>query len=51
MVRNIVGGLLAVGESKITPEDLKDIPEAKDRRKAPMAAPFRGLFLKQVDYL
>lgn len=50
MARNIVGALLAVGSGKITPDQLKEILEAKDRRKAPMAAPAKGLFLKDVLY-
>ena len=50
MARNIVGTLVSVGKNKINPEDLKAILEARDRTKAEMAAPPRGLFLVEVEY-
>lgn len=50
MVRIIVGTLVAVGEGKLAPEDLKTILAAKDRRLAPRTAPAQGLFLKKVYY-
>lgn len=51
MVRNIVGLLVAVGESAITPSDVQTIMEAKDRMKNPTAtAPAHGLYLHSVNY-
>lgn len=50
MVRNMVGTLAQVGQGKLTPEDLKRILQSKDRRKAGMAAPARGLYLKRIFY-
>ena len=50
MVRIIVGTLLLVGEGKLTPADVRDILEAKDRKKAGPTAPARGLTLISVDY-
>ncbi len=50
MVRNITGALLFVARGKIPPQSLLSIFAAKDRRKAPPAAPPHGLFLIQVRY-
>ena len=50
MVRNIVGTLVEAGLGKITPEDVKQILESKDRTRAPATAPAHGLFLKKVNY-
>ena len=50
MVRNIVGTLVEAGLSKITPEDVKQILESKDRTRAPATAPAQGLFLIRVNY-
>ena len=50
MVRNITGALLAVGKGKLTPHSIKTILSAKDRRKAPPAAPACGLHLVKVFY-
>ncbi|EKD51418.1 MAG: tRNA pseudouridine synthase A [uncultured bacterium] len=50
MVRTIVGTLVAVGQNKITPGDLKNILAAKDRKVAGLCAPARGLYLKKVIY-
>ncbi|MGN0240761.1 MAG: tRNA pseudouridine(38-40) synthase TruA [Candidatus Weimeria sp.] len=50
MVRIIVGTLLLVGEGKLTPGDVGDILEAKDRKKAGPTAPAKGLMLISVDY-
>jgi tRNA pseudouridine38-40 synthase len=50
MVRNIVGTLLEVATKR---RDLLQIPsllQVKDRRKAGMAAPARGLFLIKINY-
>jgi len=50
MVRNIVGTLVDVGRGKISPEEIKKILTARDRRQAKMTAPPQGLFLLRVDY-
>jgi tRNA pseudouridine38-40 synthase len=51
MVRNIVGTLIDVGRGKIPLEELKNILDAQDRRKAGKTAPPHGLFLYLVEYL
>jgi len=50
MVRNITGTLVETGRGRIKPEKMKDILEAKDRRKAGQTAPPQGLFLVEVGY-
>ncbi len=50
MVRNIVGTLVDVGRGKLQPEDIPDIIAGGDRKKAGVAAPAHGLFLKEVKY-
>ena len=50
MVRNIVGMLIGVGSKKFPLSAIKETFEAKDRRKAPTAAPPHGLFLVKVTY-
>ena len=50
MVRNIVGTLVEVGRRKLTPSQFGDILEARDRRRAGIAAPAQGLFLVRVNY-
>ena len=50
MVRNTIGLLVAVGRGKLLPEDVETILEAKDRRRAPLTAPPRGLTMKKVWY-
>ena len=50
MARNIVGTLFEIGRGKIQPEKIKDILEAKDRRKAGKTAPACGLFLEKIEY-
>jgi tRNA pseudouridine38-40 synthase len=50
MVRNITGTLLAIGTGKLPPEEVGRILDAKDRTKAPAAAPAKGLFLAEVRY-
>lgn len=48
MVRNIAGALVDAGIGALTPEDLKKILEAKDRKKLGMTAPAEGLCLLRV---
>lgn len=50
MVRIMTGTLLEVGFGKRTPEEIKDILEAKDRKRAGYTAPAQGLCLMKVDY-
>ncbi len=50
MVRNIVGTLYLVGSKQITPDEFKQILEAKDRTKSGQNAPACGLYFKGVGY-
>jgi tRNA pseudouridine38-40 synthase len=45
-----VGKLVEVGRGKISGEEFGQILSARDRRKAGMTAPARGLFLVEVEY-
>lgn len=48
MVRNIVGTLVEVGKGRLSPEIIKEILDAKDRRLAGPTAPSKGLFLEKI---
>lgn len=50
MVRIIVGTLLRVGRNFYTPEQVKDILDAKDRQAAGVTAPPQGLMLVGIEY-
>ena len=50
MVRNMVGLLIAVGEEKISPNEITDILEKQDRIYAKKTAPAEGLYLVDVYY-
>ena len=50
MVRIMTGTLIAVGEGKITPDDIEKIIESRDRSNAGMTAPAQGLYLNKVIY-
>ena len=50
MVRAIVGTLIDVGTQKISVKDFEKIIESKDRGKAGLSVPAKGLFLTEVDY-
>ena len=50
MVRAIVGTLLAVGEEKISPEQVKEIIAKKDRCSAGFSVPAHALFLSKIEY-
>ncbi len=50
MVRNIVGTLVEIGRSNLTPADMGSILKAKDRAVAGPTAPAMGLFLMSVEY-
>ena len=49
-VRNMVGTLMQVGNGDLSPQDIKLILEAKDRKKAGISAPAYGLYLNKVIY-
>ena len=51
MVRTMVGSMMDVAKGRTTPDDLRRILEAKDRRKAGISAPANGLFLTDVGYV
>lgn len=50
MVRILTGTLIEVGLGKINADSINEIIEAKDRSKAGMTMPPRGLTLASVDY-
>lgn len=50
MVRIMVGTLLEVGFGKREPQEIAEIIEAKDRKRAGFTAPAAGLCLMKVDY-
>ncbi len=50
MVRCLTGTLVAVGQGKLQPGDVKKILKARDRRLAAMTAPADGLYLVKVFY-
>jgi tRNA pseudouridine38-40 synthase len=50
MVRAIVGTLLAVGEGKINPEQVKEIIAKEDRGEAGTSVPAHALFLSSIEY-
>jgi len=49
-VRKMVGGIVAVGYSKITLENLQEILDAKDASRTPSMAPACGLFFLEAEY-
>ncbi len=50
MVRIMVGTLVEIGQGKKKAEDLPEIIASKDRERAGITAPAKGLFLKEVLY-
>ena len=50
MVRSIAGALYAVGRGRLTPEDIAEILESKQRTHRIVTAPAKGLFLDKVFY-
>ena len=50
MVRSIVGTLIDIGIEKLTVDVFVDIIKKKDRSKAGVSVPARGLFLENVEY-
>ncbi len=50
MVRIMAGTLVNVGKGKIDPEDIPEIIEARDRKRAGTTAPAEGLYLVEIKY-
>ena len=50
MVRILTGTLLAVGEGKISPQEIGAITESRDRSRAGITMPPHGLYLNRVIY-
>lgn len=50
MVRAVVGTLLEVGQGQIEPEAITEILKAKDRSRAGVSVPAKGLFLDELGY-
>ncbi|MCX8031567.1 MAG: tRNA pseudouridine(38-40) synthase TruA [Thermodesulfovibrionales bacterium] len=50
MVRNIIGTLIEIGRKKIQPTDIEIILKGKDRRRAGITAPAKGLYLEKINY-
>jgi tRNA pseudouridine38-40 synthase len=50
MVRAIVGTLMEVGSGNISTEEFREIIASKDRARAGMSAPAKGLFLVDIEY-
>jgi tRNA pseudouridine38-40 synthase len=50
MVRTIVGTLLEIEGHNLKPEHMKEVLDAKDRRKAGMTVSPYGLTLMEVTY-
>jgi len=48
MIRCLTGALVAVGTNRMTPKQLKQLLDAKDRGKGQVTAPPNGLFLMKV---
>lgn len=50
MVRSLVGVLVAVGEGKLTPAEVRRLLDSREREAVIQTAPAQGLFLVRVDY-
>ena len=50
MVRIIAGTLVFAGNGKINPDDIPDIINSKQRKRAGITAPACGLYLTEVYY-
>lgn len=50
MVRAIVGTMVDIGFGKTGLRDFNEIILAKDRSKAGMSAPAKGLYLAEIEY-
>jgi tRNA pseudouridine38-40 synthase len=50
MARGLAGTILDAGKGLLTPAQVREILESKDREKAGMTLPPMGLYLEQVIY-
>ncbi len=50
MVRNVVGTLVAIGQGTMTPHNMPDILQSRQRQLAGPTAPPHGLFMRRVQY-
>ena len=50
MVRNIVGTLVETGRGRISSDEMKNILESRDRKRAGRTAPPNALFLEKIKY-
>jgi tRNA pseudouridine38-40 synthase len=50
MVRKIVGTLIEVGRSRVSPTDIPEIFEARDRSRSGPTVPPEGLYLVALEY-
>jgi tRNA pseudouridine38-40 synthase len=50
MVRSIAGALYSVGRGRLTPDDITEILNSKERTHRIVTAPAKGLFLDRVFY-
>ena len=50
MVRILTGTLIAVAEDKISPDEIDAITASRDRKRAGITVPAKGLYLNYVDY-
>lgn len=50
MVRSIVGTMLEIGFGKINEDQFEEVIKAKNRSKAGVSAPAKGLFLVNIEY-
>lgn len=50
MVRKVVGTLIEVGKGRLTPEDITQLFELRDRSRSGPTVPPEGLYLVSIDY-
>lgn len=50
MMRSLVGAIVAAGEGKLTPAQIRGMLQARERQPAVITAPAQGLFLVRVMY-
>lgn len=50
MVRAVVGTLLEVGKGRMAPEGIKEIIGSRDRSRAGVSVPAKGLYLTEITY-
>jgi tRNA pseudouridine38-40 synthase len=50
MVRAVVGTLLEVGKGRMAPEGIKEIISSRDRSRAGVSVPAKGLYLTEITY-